>query len=166
MSCQTKEPKLKLERSLEGDKWFVEHHAGRHDLMIQETQMKQPVFLHKCDDCTLKISGKVKRIVIDGCSKVSVECDSVLTGLELHNSQRIQVRVNGVLPIATIIKTNRCQLDLSAESMQCEVLASCSSDINISYPKENGDKAHFHIPEQTKTSWDGKQFVTNVDKNS
>lgn len=166
LKSDKKEPTFELLHLHEGDKWCVEYHRSSHDLVIENAQMRQAVFVHKCEDCTLLIKGKVKRIVIDDCSNLSLKFESVLSGLEVYNSQKIAATVNGMLSTASVIKTSRFQLDLSEESQQCEISASCSSDIYLSYPKADGSRGHFHIPEQTRTTWNGEKFVTRIDQNS
>lgn len=164
--ADSKEPRFELEHSHEGDKWCVEYQRGKDDLILEKTQMKQAVFVYKCEDCTLLINGKVKRIVVDGCTNFSLKFDNVLSGLEVYNSQKIAATANGMLSTASIVKTSRVQLDFSEESQQCEVSASCSSDINLSYPKAEGQRGHFHIPDQTLTVWNGEKFTTKIDQNS
>lgn len=48
-------------------------------------------------------------------------------------------QVTGKLPTASIEKTDGCQLYLSKESMNCQIISAKSSEMNISVPQDDGD---------------------------
>ena len=91
---QAKGP-VKLE--LDGKKWMVENFTGRHDLLIDDTQMTQSVNVYRCDDCVLIIKGKINSITVDKCKKFSIVFDSIVSVVEFINSQSIQAQVRILL---------------------------------------------------------------------
>nr|XP_046273075.1 adenylyl cyclase-associated protein 2 isoform X2 [Scatophagus argus] len=48
---------------LEGKKWRVENFDQKHDLVIEETELKQVIYVFSCSNCTLQIKGKVNSII-------------------------------------------------------------------------------------------------------
>lgn len=58
----------------------------------------------------------------------------------------------GKVPTISIDKTDGCQVYLSPESLDVEIVSSKSSEMNIMVPKGNGDYAEYPVPEQYKTT--------------
>lgn len=55
------------------------------------------------------------------------------------------------MPTISIDKTDGCQVYLSPESLDVEIVSSKSSEMNVLIPKGNGDYSEHPIPEQFKT---------------
>ncbi|CAH2235533.1 jg23966 [Pararge aegeria aegeria] len=60
-------------------------------------------------------------------------------------------KVLGKVPTVSIDKTDGCQIYLSKDSLDVEIVSSKSSEMNVLVPKANGDYAEHPIPEQFKT---------------
>ncbi|KAI5635591.1 hypothetical protein NE865_11671 [Phthorimaea operculella] len=60
-------------------------------------------------------------------------------------------RVLGKVPTISIDKTDGCQIYLSKDSLDVEIVSSKSSEMNVLVPKGNGDYTELPIPEQYKT---------------
>ena len=84
-----KPPKFELE----GKKWAVEYHKNNPNLLIQETETNQSVYVFKCEGSTLKVEGKVNNIVLDGCKKCAVVFDDAVSACEFVNCQSVQMQV-------------------------------------------------------------------------
>ncbi|CAG4990124.1 unnamed protein product [Colias eurytheme] len=61
------------------------------------------------------------------------------------------IAVLGKVPTISIDKTDGCQIYLSPESLEVEIVSSKSSEMNVLVPKGNGDYTEHPIPEQYKT---------------
>ncbi|KAF4074115.1 hypothetical protein AMELA_G00250870 [Ameiurus melas] len=144
---------------LEGKKWRVEHQEQVHDLVIEETELKQVVYIFSCNNSTLQIKGKVNSIIVDNCKKLGLVFENVVGIFEIINSRDIQLQVLGKVPTISINKTEGCQVYLSKESLSCEIISAKSSEMNILVPQED-DYREFPVPEQFKTVWDGSKLVT------
>lgn len=145
---------------LQGKRWAVEWQDGVHDLAVTETRMSQTVYMYKCTNTTLKVHGKVNSIVLDNCSRCGIVLDSVIATVEIINCQRIQAQVLHQCPTVSIDKTDGCQVFLSKESLQAEIITAKSSEMNIAIPKGDGDFDEYAVPEQFKSKWDGKRLAT------
>jgi len=145
---------------LEGKKWRVENFEQKHDLMIEETELKQVVYVFSCNNSTLQIKGKINSIIIDNCKKLGLVFENVVGIVEIINSKAIQLQVLGTVPTMSINKTEGCQVYLSKSSINCDIVSAKSSEMNIMIPEGDDDYREFPVPEQFKTVWDGSRLVT------
>ncbi|XP_016297348.1 adenylyl cyclase-associated protein 2 isoform X2 [Sinocyclocheilus anshuiensis] len=149
---------------LEGKKWRVEHQEKSHDLVIEETELRQVVYVFSCSNSTLQIKGKVNSIIVDNCKKLGLVFDSVVGIVEIINSRDIQLQVMGKVPTISINKTEGCHVYLSKDSLDCEIVSAKSSEMNVLVPEGEDDYREFPIPEQFTTVWDGSSLVTEPTK--
>ncbi|EZA47835.1 Adenylyl cyclase-associated protein [Ooceraea biroi] len=135
----------------DGKKWLVEYHKSEN-LVIDNAEMNNVVYMFRCQDSTLTVKGKINSIVMDSCRKSSVVFDSVVSSIEFVNCQSVQMQVLGKVPTISIDKTDGCQMYLSTESLGVELITSKSSEMNVMVPKPNGDYTEYPVPEQFKTT--------------
>ncbi|XP_051892218.1 adenylyl cyclase-associated protein 1 [Pristis pectinata] len=150
-------PKLELQ----GKKWVVENQENVSNLVIQDTELKQVVYVYECVRSTLTIKGKINSITIDNCKKLGLVFDDVVGIVEIINSKDVKIQVLGKVPTISINKTDGCHIYLSKDSLTCEIVSAKSSEMNILIP-EKDDFAEYPIPEQFKTVWSGDKLVTTV----
>ncbi|XP_018349600.1 PREDICTED: adenylyl cyclase-associated protein 1 isoform X2 [Trachymyrmex septentrionalis] len=134
----------------DGKKWLVEYHKGEN-LVIDNVEMNNVVYMFRCQDSTLTVKGKVNSVVMDSCRKSSVVFDSLVSSIEFVNCQSVQMQVLGKVPTISIDKTDGCQMYLSTDSLGVELITSKSSEMNVMVPKANGDYSEYPVPEQFKT---------------
>ncbi|XP_038580540.1 adenylyl cyclase-associated protein 2 isoform X1 [Micropterus salmoides] len=145
---------------LEGKKWRVENFEQKHDLLIEETELKQVVYVFNCNNSTLQIKGKINSIILDNCKKLGLVFENVVGIVEIINSKAIQLQVLGKVPTISINKTEGCQVYLSKDSLDCDIVSAKSSEMNILIPQGDDEYREFPVPEQFKTVWDGSKLVT------
>jgi len=158
-----KPPKIELK---DHKIWQIEYQKNNGSITV-ETDKKQAVYIYKCENSVVQIKGKVNSITMDGCKKTSVVFDNLLAQIEVINSQSVKVQTLGTLPTISIQKTDGCQVYLSKESLNAEIVSSKSSEMNVSVPDgDEGDFVEFPIPEQFKTTVDAssqkKKLLTEV----
>lgn len=56
------------------------------------------------------------------------------------------------MPTVSIDKTDGCQVYLSPDALNVEIVSSKSSEMNVLVPTGNGDYAEYPVPEQYKTT--------------
>ncbi|XP_014843967.1 PREDICTED: adenylyl cyclase-associated protein 2 [Poecilia mexicana] len=145
---------------LEGKKWRVENFEQKHDLVIEETELKQVVYVFGCSNSTLQVKGKINSIIVDNCKKLGLVFENAVGIVEIINSRSIQLQVLGVVPTISINKTEGCQVYLSKAALNCDIVSAKSSEMNILIPAGDDDYREFPVPEQFKTVWDGSRLVT------
>ncbi|XP_078038842.1 adenylyl cyclase-associated protein 1 isoform X2 [Augochlora pura] len=144
----------------DGKKWLIEYHKGNKDLLVENVEMNNVIYMFRCQDSTLVVKGKVNSVVMDSCRKSSVVFDSLVSSIEFVNCQSVQMQVLGKVPTISIDKTDGCQMYLSSESMEVELISSKSSEMNVMVPKGNGDYVEYPVPEQFKTTVSPKGLST------
>lgn len=136
----------KLEFQEGASKWLVEYQTAPVSININEK--KETVYIFGCVGATVEVKGKCKSIVVDSCKKTVVYFDSAFASCEVVNSQRMQIHCRESVPSVAVDKTDGIIVHLPATSMHTEIVASKSSEMNVSWPDENGDMVEKPIPEQ------------------
>jgi len=153
-------PKIELN----GNKWLVEWQDDNKSIEIKETEAKQTVYIYKCTKSVIKISGKINAITIDGCQRVSVVFDDAVSGVELVNSNSVEVQITGKVPNVAIDKCSAIQLYLSKGCLDVEIVTSKSDSMNVLIPDPTGapDPIEIAIPEQYKTVIKNNKLITST----
>lgn len=123
----------------DGKKWLIEHQKGNRNLVVDNVEMNNVVYMFKCENSQLVVKGKLNSLVLDSCKKTSVVFDTLVASVEFINCQSVQMQVLGKVPTISVDKTDGCQMYLSKDSMDVEIVSSKSSELNILVPKDNGD---------------------------
>lgn len=143
-------------------KWIVEYQEGNNNIVIDDTNMKQTVYVYQCKNSAIMVKGKVNSIILDSCKKVGIAFDDVVASLEFINCQSVQGQVIGKMPTVSIDKTDGCLIYLSKDALNTEIVTAKSSEMNILVPVGDGDYKEFPLPEQFKTTWKNDKFVTEI----
>lgn len=146
-------------------KWVVEFQEGNKEIVI-EADMKQTVYIYKCNNSTIQIKGKVNSVTCDGCKKTAVVFEDCIGAFEFVNCQSMQVQVLGALATLSIDKTDGAQVYLSKGSVNANIITAKSSEMNILVPGDDGDFTEHPVPEQFKTRFDPatKKLITTINE--
>jgi len=157
-------PKKPPKFALEGNKWLVEHQVGNREIVINDTEPKQTVYIFKCSNSTVQIKGKVNSVAVDDCDKVAIVFETVVASFEIVNCRSVEVQVTGKVPSFAIDKTSGCQLYLSKNSLETEIVTSKSSEMNVLLPTSDPDQdlVEIAIPEQYKTTVKNGRLHTEI----
>lgn len=131
------------------NKWQVEYQTAEQgvvDIAIQDK--KETVYILGCVGATISIKGKCKSIVVDSCKRTRVIFQSAMASCEVVNCQRMNIVCEESVAAVAIDKTDGIVVTLPRTSLNTEVVASKSSEMNLSWPDENGDMVEKPIPEQ------------------
>lgn len=146
----------------DGKKWLVEYQKNNSNLVVENAEMNNVVYMYRCEGSTLTVRGKINSVVVDSCRKSSVVFDALVSSIEFINCQSVQMQVLGKVPTITVDKTDGCQMYLSKDSLDVEIVSSKSSEMNVMVPLPNGDYTEYPIPEQYKTTVGPKGLKTEV----
>lgn len=166
LSLETKSAPIKGAEKLclEGKKWVVENFKGRHDLVLNDTYMQQSINVYNCEDCVLTVKGKINSITVDKCKKFGIVFDAIVSVVEFINCKQTKAQAMESVPTMTMDFCDGLEVYLSKEALKAEIISSKSSSINISVPGPTGDFVEHPIPEQFKSIWNGRSFVTEAIK--
>jgi len=143
-----------LEYRQHGFEWAVENQTRETvpaggALDVKVTDPKQQVYVYRCEEVTVRITGKVKNVVLDECTKVSCLFDTAISSCETVNCKSIQIQSTGTCPSFSIDKTDGCLIYISKDAISSTCfVTSKSSEMNVSWEDENGEMKEAPIPEQ------------------
>jgi len=143
----------KCEYQDRGCKWNVENQTKDTCeggvCKVEVTDVKQQVYIYKCENVTIQIIGKCKSVILDSCTKCGVVFDNVISACEVVNCKRVQVQATGSCPSFSIDKTDGIVVHLSNEAIsESSFVTSKSSEMNVSWPDDAGEIKEAPIPEQ------------------
>ena len=151
--------------ALRGDKWQLDYQTvAQSPVVVAVSDIKQTVYLYKCDGALVTVEGKCKSIVIDSCRKVTLNFTDLVAGLEIVNSKSSKVFCSSKVPSVAIDKCDGVHLTLPASSLDVEVVASKSSEMNLSFPDPGNPSELIErpIPEQYVHKIDGRMVTARV----
>ncbi|KAK6159473.1 hypothetical protein DH2020_006787 [Rehmannia glutinosa] len=156
---KTGPPKLELQM---GRKWVVENQIGRNNLVIDDCDAKQSVYIYGCKNSVLQIQGKVNNITVDKCTKMGVVFKDVVAACEIVNCSGVEVQCQGSAPTVSVDNTAGCQLYLSKDALEASITTAKSSEINVLVPgsEPDGDWIEQALPQQYVHVFKDGQFVT------
>ncbi|KAF6166639.1 hypothetical protein GIB67_005501 [Kingdonia uniflora] len=157
---KTGPPKLELQM---GRKWVVENQIGRKNLVIDDCDSKQSVYVFGCKDSVLQIQGKVNNITVDKCTKMAVVFMDVVAACEIVNCNGVEVQCQGSAPTISVDNTTGCQLYLSKDSLETSITTAKSSEINVLVPgaEASDDWGEHALPQQFISVFKDGQFLTS-----
>ena len=140
------QPVCEIQRS----NWVVENYVNHQGVLkLENCDMKQIVYISKCVNSTIYVDCKVKSITLDGCKRVNLIVNSVISSVELVNCERCKIHSVNELPSLCIDKCSGVTVTLSPASINCEITSSKSSEMNVAIPiGTDGDYKELPIPEQ------------------
>jgi adenylyl cyclase-associated protein len=80
----------------DGKKWIIEYQKNNKNLVVENAEMNNVVYMFKSENSTLQVKGKLNSIVIDSCKKCSVVFDNLVSSVEFVNCQSVQMQVNSI----------------------------------------------------------------------
>jgi len=148
---------------LEGNKWVIEHHIGNQSIKIPEDELesKNTIYIYKCERSTIQVPAKANSIVIDGGKRLGVVFTDIISGVEIVNSQSVNIQTTGKVPNFAVDKSSSVQIILSKESLGAQVVTSKCDSVNIMFP-DGDDHMELPVPEQFITTVDGKKLKTTT----
>ncbi|XP_072973555.1 cyclase-associated protein 1-like [Typha angustifolia] len=152
-------PKLDLQM---GRRWSVENQIGKKNLVIDECDSKQSVYVYGCKDSVLQVKEKVNNITVDKCTKMGIVFTDVVAACEIVNCNGVEVQCQGSAPTISVDNTSGCQLYLSKDSLQASITTAKSSEINVLTPSDGpeGDWVEHALPQQYVHIFNDGQFTT------
>ncbi|KAM0937939.1 putative cyclase-associated protein CAP/septum formation inhibitor MinC [Dioscorea sansibarensis] len=153
-------PKLELQM---GRKWAVENQIGKKNLVIDDCDSKQSVYIFGCKDSVLQVKGKVNNITVDKCNKMGIVFVDVVAACEIVNCNGVEVQCQGSAPTISIDNTAGCQLYLSKGSLEVSITTAKSSEINVLIPGASSDDdwVEHALPQQFVHNFKDGHFVTS-----
>jgi len=148
---------------LQGNKWVVEWQENT-TIDITQTEVKQTIYVYKCEKVVVNVSGKVNAITIDGCKRTGVVFENAVASCEVVNSISAEIQCKGRVPSIAVDKCSGCQIFVSKDGLDVEIVTSKSDSLNVLIPDPSGapDPIEIAVPEQFKTLIKNGKLITNT----
>eukprot|EP00160_Parvularia_atlantis_P017354 Unigene5934_Nuclearia_a/m.18159 Unigene5934_Nuclearia_a/g.18159 ORF Unigene5934_Nuclearia_a/g.18159 Unigene5934_Nuclearia_a/m.18159 type:complete len:173 (-) Unigene5934_Nuclearia_a:139-657(-) len=143
--------------------WKVEFFKDRTDLVVDDTNVKQSVHIHGCDNCTVHVKGKVNEILIDRCNKVSLLFEGVIGSCDIVNSTKTRVQVVGEVPSVQVDRSHGVTVYLPRDSLAVNVFTVLSTEVNlVTSETDDADSAQkeYTVPQQFVSKFVRGKLVT------
>jgi len=141
-------------RELESNKWYVENFDNVGEIVEIPAQQNQSILISRCNKTIIKVSNKANAISIENCSGLSIIVDSLVSSLEVINSPKFALQVDGVVPTVVLEQVDGATIYLGQQSLTTEFFTSKCTGVNIMLPPKGGtdeDTKECPVPEQIKS---------------
>lgn len=154
--------------TLNANRWCAENYDGQAEPV--EIQLKSPaesVYVTKCTNSVLVISGKAAAVSIEQCADVGIVVkDDVVSTIEIINSSKVKLQVDSSVPLVSIDNSDSISIYLpNREQRQPEFITAKASEINVFSKKGAKDDEDLHetaIPEQFRSHFDAEGRLVTV----
>lgn len=133
-----------------------ENYENEDNIVIEETERNQSVFIFRCKNATIQIKGKVNTISLNECTKTNVVAESLVSSIDVIKCNSFAIQVLQQIPTIQVDQSDGGTIYVPKESSNVEIFTSKSTAINVYVPNED-DFEEKAVPEQLKhTIKDGK----------
>jgi len=142
--------------------WFVKNYTSNVVFKTEDVGLKHNVYVLNCKNCTVTVPSKFKAVQLDGCHKVTVIFNSVVSLVEVFNSSRIKLTPQESCPGVSIDKSSDVEIILGPTCPSPIVTHSNSTDMRLIVPgkTEKSDPVEHFIPHQFSTKLESGQLIT------
>ncbi|SCU87779.1 LAFA_0E08768g1_1 [Lachancea sp. 'fantastica'] len=159
-TLKTKKPARK---ELVGNKWFIEGFENIEEPIQIEVNKDESVYIGNCSSVLIQIKGKVNAISMSETERCNVMLESSISGFDIIKSVKFALQVEQTLPQISIDKSEDGTIYLSKDSMDAEIITSCSTSLNVNLPiGEDDDYVEFPVPEQLKHTFAKGKWNSSV----
>ncbi|GMH45257.1 hypothetical protein BSKO_13214 [Bryopsis sp. KO-2023] len=140
-------------------KWTVENHKGNKEIVLENTNPRQTVYIYKCEDSVVKVDGKVNAITVDSCKKLGLLFETVMASVEVVNSSAVDVQATGHIGTLAVDKCDGVKV----------YIPDSSTDVAISTAKSAGvlvivtggeEPAESAVPDQFVSVFEEGKLIT------
>jgi len=133
--------------------WFVENFDDKHDIELPDVEVKQSVYIVRCDNTTISIPKKAKSIQVDSCKKTRIVFHSVVSVFECFNSQRVDIECTTAAPSIALDKSSGVVVQMLADEGKFnppQIVSSNISECNftVTGKQPEDDPIEIPLPEQ------------------
>ena len=144
-----------------GPKTFYDNHVGAEFVHpAEQLSMSDAFYIKNAKDCKFDFQGKIKNIFIEGCHGLKVTVLSMISMVEIVNSNGVSVKCNGKVPLVQIDGSMDVNVHLSKDSMETKVVSSKSTQMNVHFIGTKGDPVSEPIPAQFQSTVVNGKLVT------
>ena len=98
------------------------------------------------------------------CENIILVINSCISGVEVMNGEKIEIFVRGSSPSIAIDKCQAVRIVLNEANMNCEIISSKVTQLNLSYESNGNEAKNQMVSEQLITRWNPntKKYETQI----
>ena len=154
------------------NRWNVENYSGGAQATFSGDEVnKDTTFsLFGNKDSSFTIDGKCKSILLEGCKKVKIYVDSVVSEVSIMNCSAIELRGKTQMKTVTVENSSEVKIHLTNATRDCTVTTICCRSVFVNAPKvgtdgtsaEEADWVKVGVPEIYLSNIKGDEMVTKA----
>jgi len=127
--------------------WFCKN-FDKKTVSIPDVKIKQNVYILDARESTITIPDKAKAIQIDGGYNIAVNVTSVVSLVEVFNSNRVKIYIDQACPGISIDKSHSVEIHLSRGMLALppNVVTSSSTEVTIVIPGKSDKDPQVWLP--------------------
>lgn len=154
---------------LDGNRWTIENYEDvtwQNPIRI-DAERQQSILISRCNSSVIQVVGKANAISIDNCSRLRLIVDDLVASMEVVNSSRVLIDINGSLPSVQLDKVDGATVALSqknaANKLWPEIFTSKCTSINIGLGLESEEGSiELPVPEQIRSRIENGKLVNEI----
>ena len=128
--------------------WWKENYDGEKQPIIvdeKETEITHSVLIFGVKNSTIQVGGKINAVSMssyplenvnwwqDNCEGTGLVLDTLVGGLEISKSKKIQLQILGKTPMINIDHVDQATVYLSKTTLDVEIITTSTTGVNV-YP--------------------------------
>lgn len=134
-------PKKKEPSSMKkGMIWeFADYNKATIKLEEEQVDPKMTYNFFNCERCVIIIPGKIKGVMLSRCKGSKLQCDTVISTVEIIKSNDVKIYPKISMPYISIEGCNGAQVVATLESKaSLNIQVTASQSVSFEYPKDPG----------------------------
>jgi len=161
--------KTPASKALDGNRWTIENYEDvpQQNPIRIDAERQHSILISRCNSSVVQVVGKANAISVDNCLRLRLIVDDLVSSIEVINSSRIHIDINGSLPSIQLDKVDGAAVALSkmnaATKMWPEIFTSKCTSVNIGLGLESEeDSIELPVPEQIKSRIVNGRLVSEI----
>ncbi|KAG4302772.1 hypothetical protein PCK1_000932 [Pneumocystis canis] len=158
-----KKVKLPCRKTLIGSRWTIENFENNSNIVIDQLELNQIIHIFNCKTCTIYLKGKANAVYMDQTVNCGLMIDTLISSIEFTRCTSLTLQILDYTPTITLDQCDNCQIYLSSNCLNTEIITSKYNTINVHIPDEGneGDYKECPIPEMFKSTIVGGKLITS-----
>ncbi|KAG4305377.1 hypothetical protein PORY_000933 [Pneumocystis oryctolagi] len=163
ITSHEKKEKLISRKILTGNRWTIENFENNDNVVIDCLEVAQTVYIFNCKKCTIHLKGKANAVYMDQSVNCGLIIDTLISSIEFTRCISLTFQVLDYTPTITLDQCSNCQIYLSPNCLNTEIITSKYDSINVHIPNAgcDGDYKECPVPEMLKSVVVNGMLVTS-----
>ncbi|KAG5438856.1 hypothetical protein PCK2_000919, partial [Pneumocystis canis] len=117
-----------------GSRWIIENFENDSNIVIDQLEINQSIQIFNCRTCTIYLKGKANTVYMDQTVNCGLMIDTLISGIEFTRCMSLTLQILDYTPTITLDQCDNCQIYLSPNCLNTEIITSKYNTINVHIP--------------------------------